>query len=342
MASINVHISRDGVKSFRVRIQRKGQKTLSATFPTLSEARKYATMIEGRIIEGRHFPTTKTHRTLSELLERYDREIMPKKDEETQKTHRAALHFWRDRLGHKTLEDITREDIIQGRDELSKTRKPATVHKYMSIITHSLNIAVKEYGWLHQNVASTVSRPPLPPIKVRFLSDDERNRLLEECKKSKNPYVYALVSLAIYLGLRRGSLLTIKKSDIDLNNKMITIMKTKNKTTLVLPLVDKAYDLICDLYDQNTTNKYLFPSQRWGSYRTAFEEAVRRANIPDFSYHKLRSSTASYLIQQGIPLYTVGAVLGHKNPATVTYRYAHLATDNIKDALETLARRLEK
>jgi len=49
-----------------------------------------------------------------------------------------------------------------------------------------------------------------------------------------------------------------------------------------------------------------------------------------------------YLIQQGIPLYTVGAVLGHKNPATVTYRYAHLATDNIKDALETLARRLEK
>src|SRR5215468_6763474 len=122
------------------------------------------------------------------------------------KTHRAALHFWRDRLGHKTLEDITREDIIQGRDELSKTRKPATVHKYMSIITHSLNIAVKEYGWLHQSVASTVSRPPLPPIKVRFLSDDERNRLLEECKKSKNPYVYALVSLAIYLGLRRGSL----------------------------------------------------------------------------------------------------------------------------------------
>jgi len=214
MATINTHKAKDGTLSYRVRIQRKGQKTQSATFSTLSQARKFATLAEARIIEGRYFPATKTPHTLSELLERYEREIMPRKDEETQKTHRAALHFWRDRLGHKILADITREDVIQGRDELSKTRKPATVHKYMSIITHSLNIAVKEYGWLHQNVASTVSRPPLPPIKVRFLSNDERSRLLEECRKSTNPYLYALVSLALYTGLRRSALLHLKREDI--------------------------------------------------------------------------------------------------------------------------------
>ena len=47
------------------------------------------------------------------------------------------------------------------------------------------------------------------------------------------------------------------------------------------------------------------------------------------------------MIQAGVPLYTVGAVLNHKNPAVITHRYAHLATENLKAALEVLAQRLE-
>jgi len=48
------------------------------------------------------------------------------------------------------------------------------------------------------------------------------------------------------------------------------------------------------------------------------------------------------MIQSGVPLYTVGTVLNHKNPARITPIYAHLQTENLRDALEVLARRLEK
>jgi site-specific recombinase XerD len=66
---------------------------------------------------------------------------------------------------------------------------------------------------------------------------------------------------------------------------------------------------------------------------------VKRANIPAFTFHCLRHSTASYLVQAGIPLYVVSQILSHKSVAT-TQRYAHLATKNLKDALEILSQRL--
>jgi len=128
MASINSHKAKDGTITYHVRVRRKGEPTQCAVFPTLSQARKYATMVEGRIVEGRHFPNKKTQHTLNELLDRYVREIMPRKTPETQQTHRAAIRYWRERLGHKLLGDITRDDILKGRDALTG-RAPATIHK---------------------------------------------------------------------------------------------------------------------------------------------------------------------------------------------------------------------
>jgi hypothetical protein len=93
MATINVHQAKDGSKTYRVRVRRKGEPTQTASFPSLKDARKWATMVEGDIIAGRHFPTRKPKHTLSASLERYVQEIMPWKTLETQHAHRAAVAF---------------------------------------------------------------------------------------------------------------------------------------------------------------------------------------------------------------------------------------------------------
>jgi hypothetical protein len=59
MATINVHQAKDGIKTYRVRVRRKGEPAQTASFATLKDARQWATMIEGQIIEGRHFPRKK-------------------------------------------------------------------------------------------------------------------------------------------------------------------------------------------------------------------------------------------------------------------------------------------
>jgi len=318
MATISTHKAKDGKVTYRVRIH--------------------------QIIEGRHFPTKKPQRTLSELIEKYLTTVMPKKTPETQQTHMAPLNFWRDRLGQKYLTDISRADVIQCRDEL-EGRAPATVCKYLSLLSGVLNLGMKELGWIDQNVVSTVSRPSLPPGRTRFLSDDERHRLLEECKRSKNAFLFPLVALALYTCLRRSSLLSLKKQDISLKDRVIYISKLKNKSVLVLPIVGQAMEIIQWLLSQNTKDDYLFPGHEkekfgWNHYDAAFEHALRRARISNLSFHCLRHSGASYMIQQGVPLYVVGTILNHKTIA-MTARYSHLAVENLREALEVLAQRLE-
>jgi integrase len=140
--------------------------------------------------------------------------------------------------------------------------------------------------------------------------------------------------------------LNIQKQDIDVNKRVLVIPKTKNKTSLVLPLVGEAYELVKDLCSKNTGTTYVFPGHEkrnggWNHYASAFDYAVKRAGISDCSFHTLRHTAASYMIQAGVPLYTVGMILNHKTIA-MTARYAHLNTENLRDALSVLANRLAK
>jgi hypothetical protein len=83
MGTINTHRSQSGVITYRARIQRKEQQTLSATFSTLKDARKWMTLVEADIIAGRHFPERKVRRTVDELFDQYQRDVMPLKGPET-------------------------------------------------------------------------------------------------------------------------------------------------------------------------------------------------------------------------------------------------------------------
>ena len=117
MATINVHRAKDGSTTYRVRIQRKGHPTQSATFPTLSQARKWAAIIEGQVLEGRHVPEKRPEHTLAELIDRYEQDVLPRKVYETQRREGYLLAFWKKRFGFKLLTDLTKVDIVKVRDE---------------------------------------------------------------------------------------------------------------------------------------------------------------------------------------------------------------------------------
>ena len=119
MASIDMYTTKTGSTMYRVRVQRKGHKTQTTTFPTLRDARKWATMIEGQIIEGRHFSVKSTH-TLAELLDRYCRDVLPRKPLESRRSQMPVMNYWRKRLGHMLLDDIQPSDIITCRDEIAR------------------------------------------------------------------------------------------------------------------------------------------------------------------------------------------------------------------------------
>ena len=84
--------------------------------------------------------------------------------------------------------------------------------------------------------------------RIRFLSDLERDRLLEACQASTNRFLFTAVALALSTGARRGELLGLKWKDVDVKEGKITLYDTKNGDIRPLPLRGLALKLMCGLF----------------------------------------------------------------------------------------------
>lgn len=335
MASIEKRISQENKISYRVKVRLKGFPTQQATFERLTDARRWAQQTEAAIREGRHFKTSEAKRhTLAEMIDRYIKEITPSKPK-NQSNRILHLTWWKTELGQFSLAEVSPAMIAEKRDKLAagitkrnSPRSPSTVVRYMAALSHAYTIAVKEWGWVDDSPMRKVSKPKEPRGRVRFLSDEERTRLLSECKKSDSPFLYMAVVLALSTGARKMEILGLRWKNIDINRQMITLHETKNGDRRLLPLVGHALELIKELSKVRQLNcDLVFPGQTLINpvdLRTPFENALKRAEILDFKWHDLRHSCASYLAMNNASLAEIAEILGHKTLQMVK-RYAHLS-----------------
>ncbi|CZI81542.1 TPA: tyrosine-type recombinase/integrase [Legionella pneumophila subsp. pneumophila] len=335
MATIEQRITKDGKCTYRVKVRIKGFPTQQATFDRKTDARKWAQQTEVAIRERKHFKTSEAkRRTLGEMIERYIKEVIPQKPKNSKNTI-LHLRWWQDELGQYSLADVSPALIAEKRDKLSsgitkrnKLRSPSTVVRYLAALSHAFTMAVKEWGWIDDSPMRRVTKPKEPRGRVRFLSDDERNRLLEECNKSESQYLYIAVVLALSTGARKMELMGLRWKDIDFDRQVIILHETKNGERRILPLTGRALELINQLAKIRRLNcDFVFPNHEFTKpidLRTPFETAVKRAGITDFRWHDLRHSCASYLAMNNASLAEIAEILGHKTLQMVK-RYAHLS-----------------
>ncbi|WP_298628409.1 site-specific integrase [uncultured Legionella sp.] len=335
MANIEKRISKEGKLSYRVKVRLKGFPAQQATFERLTDARRWAQQTEAAIREGRHFKTTEAkRRTLGELIDRYIKDILPTKPKNS-KNRTLHLNWWKEELGKYSLAEISPALIAEKRDKLANgitrrhiKRSPSTVVRYMAALSHALTIAVKEWGWLDDSPIRKVTKPKEPRGRVRFLSDEERSRFLDECKNSEHPYLYITAVLALSTGARRMEIFGLDWKSVDLNRGVITLDVTKNGERRVLPLVSHALELMKQHAKvRHVSSALVFPGKnidKPADLRAPFENALKRAGITDFRWHDLRHSCASYLAMNGASLAEIAEILGHKTLQMVK-RYAHLS-----------------
>jgi integrase len=337
MASIEKRISSDGETSYRVKVRLKGFPVQSATFERLTDARKWAQQTESAIREGRHFKTSEAKRhTLAELIDRYCNDVLPSKPKNSC-DQIQQLSWWKAEIGSHVLADVTPALIAQCRDRLAsgitsrgRPRTPATVNRYMAALSIAFTTAVKEWGWLEDTPMRKVTKPREPRGRVRFLSDDERARLLSACKESSSPYLYIVVVLALSTGMRQGEIMNLTWGDVDLNQGRAILHETKNGERRAVAITGHALEVLRELAKVRRIDcSLLFPAklqkvQKPMDLRTPWETAVKKAEILDFKFHDLRHSAASYLAMNGASLAEIAEVLGHKTLQMVK-RYAHLS-----------------
>jgi hypothetical protein len=170
MATIQPCKSSKGVTAYRVLIRRKGQPTQTATFPSLRDAKRWATATEGAIASGRHFKPPSRH-TVADMIDRYIAEVLPRKRPSTIPGQARQLRWWRRALGHAMLADVTPAMVGDCRARL--TCGDSTLNRYMSPLSHAFNTALKEWGWCDDNPCRKLRRMREPRGRVRYLSGTE-------------------------------------------------------------------------------------------------------------------------------------------------------------------------
>jgi integrase len=347
MAVIEERKGRDGKTVYRVRVRVKGYPEHSATFSRKTDARLWAQETEAALKLGRHLPQKEAKkRTFSDLVKLYVERELPKRRSD-RVTYATYLEAWRARLGPLCLVDVTPQKIAEGRDALSqevglrgKVRTPQTVKHYLHALSACMGYAVRELGWLEENPVLRVKMPSTARNgRLRFLSEEERERLLSACQASKSPYLYPLVVLALATGARWSELLSLTWDNVDLRGRVVRFMDTKNGDHRAVPLSTKALEVLQALRPSGVVpiKGWVFPgsSGRHADPREAWEFALQRAQVEDFRFHDLRHTAASYLAMNGASLLEIGHILGHRT-AQMTRRYAHLTEQHTREAIDAL------
>ena len=353
MAYIEKRTSRSGKTSYRVQIRVKGRQPETASFDRLTDAKRWATQTEAAIREGRYFQAAAGKgKTLTDAIDRYSRDILPSlKDQAHRATH---LAWWRDKLGKIAIKDITPALITEYRDELKATpyksgktekqRTDATVNRYVASLSPVMAAATNDWGWIADNPCRRVRRGSESRGRTRFLTNDERKRLLEACDKAnETPELKTIVLLAITTGGRRGEISGLRWRDVDLKRKRITFEDTKNGETRAAPLSGPALQAMQDWAKVRPLDEsaFVFPGRTAKTkgkpldFERPWQTALKRAELQDFRFHDLRHTAASYLAMHGAGLREIADILGHKTLAMVQ-RYSHLTHDHKASVVERM------
>jgi integrase len=148
-----------------------------------------------------------------------------------------------------------------------------------------------------------------------------------------------IVLMALHTGMRLGEIVGLRWDDIDLKHQLITITKTNSNERKTIPI--NINDVLSEEMrglPRHVTSAYVFCHQDGTCILRidrSFHSALKRAGIDKFRFYDLRHTFASHLAMRGVPLETIGALLGHKDPK-MTKRYAHLSPTSLKAAATIL------
>ncbi len=345
MATIIKRLDANGKPYYTARIRLKGYPEQISTFPRITDAKKWATVTEAAIKEGRHFKTVEAKKhTVDEMIDRY---LTGAKLTKVQDDH-TGLHLrrWKAEIGYMLLADVNADAITLIKEKLlneefrGKPRSPTTVLRYMASLSTVFTTAVRDWAWLEDSPMKNIKKPTAARGRVRFLSDDERERLLIACQESRNKLLYMCVILAISTGMRQAELFGLKWADVNLKERYIILHETKNGERRRVPLAGLVLELLQEHAKvRRLDTPLLFPGIKNPltpiDLQTPWETARKNAGITDFTWHDLRHCTASYLAMNGASLAEIAEILGHKTLSMVK-RYAHLSDGHVSSVIESM------
>lgn len=211
-------------------------------------------------------------------------------------------------------------------EKQEREQSSQTINVYLQAVKYFYREIFKSQIPIDIKFAKTASK--LPTV----LSRHEIEQILNEINNSKHKM---MISLAYASGLRVSEVINLKIKDIDISELTIHLKGAKGNKDRITIFPEKLANDIEKLTDKKSGNDYLFESERGGKLteRTAqkiFETALRKSNIQkDATFHSLRHSFATHLLENGVDVRFVQELLGHANIRT-TQIYTKVTNPSLK------------
>lgn len=240
---------------------------------------------------------------------------------------------------------IDAEAVARWRDENLGRLKRATINRRVAALQALLAWGAKE-GFCGAALKLPKLAQSDSKLVTRFLSDDERARLMAELAareaRSGRDYLRPAVILSLNTGIRKGTLLGLRWGDVDFASRTLRlraeIMKAGREA--VVPLNDAAFSALSEwrAYCGGADGGYIFPAVDGARRRDtskAFMRVLDKAGIRNFTWHCLRHDFASQLAMKGVPMHIIQKLMCHGSLA-MTQRYAHLSPNSLEEAVRLI------
>ena len=237
----------------------------------------------------------------------------------------------------RDLREIRPVDIEKYKTSRREAVSDSTVNRELALLKRMFNLAIDWDFFFAVNPVRRVKFFREFTIRARVLGIEEEKRLIQHA----SPFLQDLIVFGLHTGLRVGEIFSLCWSDVDLENSILNVLAQKTGKTRTVPINSSGMKVL-RAWEMNRKNDLVFYNCQTGNrfidLKAGFAIACRRAKIDGVSWHTLRHSFASRLIERGADLVTVQQLLGHSTVNT-TMRYAHSSLDSKRAAVEKLENR---
>jgi integrase len=380
MAAIKTVELANGKKRYRFVIDvgrdasgKRQQRTY--TFARMRDAKAELARLTGAVGDGVF--VDRSRETVSEALDRYIKSACFERADNTRISYTLALQPVKDRLGHRKLQSLTRQDIEQLRDWMLKAGRkrggkpgtglgPRSVRLTLGRLKAALEMACED-GRLAVNPARHVRMPSQPKRDGTTWSEDELRQFLAVADADR---LAAAWRLALY-GLRRGEVTALRWEDIDLDAGTVTVGRSRvvlsgagaqevivkppksERGYRTLPLDDVLTAALRALHKRQAAERlasgqayqpsgYVVTDELGAAvnpewFSDEFHRVAATAGVPRIRLHDGRHTVNSLLAAAGVPPHIRAAWCGHSE-AVNERTYTHARPEDLATAGAVLSR----
>lgn len=201
-------------------------------------------------------------------------------------------------------------------------RKPGTTNRKLAILKRVATLSYKKWGWLKEPLGDKIALLPGEVARQTYLDAAQVRELHAACKHQSTKDA---VLIAAYTGLRLSELWSITADMV--RDNAVYLPDSKSGAPRAVPIIGKIRPAV-----RRWVTTERVPQD---TFYFRFIAARKAAGFEHVTFHDLRHSCASMLVNAGVDLFVIGQILGHARPAT-TQRYSHLALETKRRAMGKL------